>query len=88
MIRELQMVARSLAGIFGVHVHVGTADLERRIQIMNVARYPSARPRNDDILAVLAGVRYLPKALPLTSAVWIRRSRLATIFTVTLTAHG
>ncbi len=32
------MVARSLL-IFGVHVHVGIPDLERRIQIMNAARY-------------------------------------------------
>ncbi|MBV6495679.1 MAG: carboxylate-amine ligase [Acidobacteria bacterium ACB1] len=38
LIDELQMVARSLL-IFGVHVHVGIPDLERRIQIMNAARY-------------------------------------------------
>ena len=38
LVDELQMVARSLL-IFGVHVHVGIPDLERRIQIMNVARY-------------------------------------------------
>src|SRR3954471_19742903 len=38
LVDELQMVARSLL-IFGVHVHVGVHDLERRIQIMNAARY-------------------------------------------------
>src|SRR6188768_2666895 len=38
LVDELQMVARSLL-IFGVHVHVGVPDLERRIQIMNAARY-------------------------------------------------
>ncbi len=38
LIQELQMVARSLL-IFGVHVHVGIIDLDRRIQIMNAARY-------------------------------------------------
>ena len=38
LVDELQMVARSLL-IFGVHVHVGIPDTERRIQIMNVARY-------------------------------------------------
>lgn len=38
LVDELQMVARSLL-IFGVHVHVGIPDLERRIQIMNAARY-------------------------------------------------
>lgn len=38
LVQELQMVARSLL-IFGVHVHVGIKDLERRIQIMNAARY-------------------------------------------------
>ena len=32
------MVARSLL-IFGVHVHVGIPDLDRRIHIMNAARY-------------------------------------------------
>ncbi|QQS34032.1 MAG: carboxylate-amine ligase [Acidobacteriota bacterium] len=38
LVDELQMVARSLL-IFGVHVHVGIPDVERRIQIMNAARY-------------------------------------------------
>ncbi|MGI8409672.1 MAG: carboxylate-amine ligase [Pyrinomonadaceae bacterium] len=38
LVDELQMVARSLL-IFGVHVHVGVPDLERRIQIMNALRY-------------------------------------------------
>ncbi len=38
LVDELQMVARSLL-IFGVHVHVGVPDLERRIHIMNAARY-------------------------------------------------
>jgi carboxylate-amine ligase len=38
LVDELQMVARSLL-IFGVHVHVAVGDLERRIQIMNAARY-------------------------------------------------
>jgi glutamate---cysteine ligase / carboxylate-amine ligase len=38
LVDELQMVARSLL-IFGVHVHVGVADLDRRIHIMNAARY-------------------------------------------------
>ena len=38
LVQELQMVARSLL-IFGVHVHVGIADLDRRIHIMNAARY-------------------------------------------------
>lgn len=38
LVDELQMVARSLL-IFGVHVHVGIADKERQIQIMNAARY-------------------------------------------------
>ena len=38
LVDELQMVARSLL-IFGVHVHVGVPDMERRIQIMNAARY-------------------------------------------------
>ena len=38
LINELQMVARSLL-IFGVHVHVGIEDLDRRIHIMNAARY-------------------------------------------------
>lgn len=38
LVDELQMVARSLL-IFGVHVHVGIADLDRRIHIMNAARY-------------------------------------------------
>ncbi len=38
LVQELQMVARSLL-IFGVHVHVGIHDLDRRIHIMNAARY-------------------------------------------------
>ncbi|HEY2865548.1 MAG TPA: carboxylate-amine ligase [Pyrinomonadaceae bacterium] len=38
LVDELQMVARSLL-IFGVHVHVAVGDLERRIHIMNAARY-------------------------------------------------
>ncbi len=38
LVQELQMVARSLL-IFGLHVHVGIVDLDRRIQIMNAARY-------------------------------------------------
>ncbi|HVE59057.1 MAG TPA: carboxylate-amine ligase [Pyrinomonadaceae bacterium] len=38
IVEELQMVARSLL-IFGLHVHVGIESLERRIQIMNAARY-------------------------------------------------
>lgn len=38
LVDELQMVARSLL-IFGVHVHVGIADTDRRIHIMNAARY-------------------------------------------------
>lgn len=38
LVDELQMVARSLL-IFGVHVHVGIADMDRRIHIMNAARY-------------------------------------------------
>ena len=38
LVQELQNVARSLL-IFGLHVHVGVADLDRRIHIMNAARY-------------------------------------------------
>jgi carboxylate-amine ligase len=38
LVQELQMVARSLL-IFGVHVHVGIADRDRQIHIMNAARY-------------------------------------------------
>lgn len=38
LVDELQMVARSLL-IFGVHVHVGIADKDRQIDIMNAARY-------------------------------------------------
>lgn len=38
LVDELQMVARSLL-IFGLHVHVGVPDVERRIHIMNAARY-------------------------------------------------
>ncbi len=38
LVQELQMVARSLL-IFGVHVHVGIADKDRQIHIMNASRY-------------------------------------------------
>jgi carboxylate-amine ligase len=38
LVKEMKMVARSLL-IFGLHVHVGMADRERGIQIMNAARY-------------------------------------------------
>lgn len=38
LVEELQTVARSLL-IFGLHVHVGIADPERQIHIMNAARY-------------------------------------------------
>jgi carboxylate-amine ligase len=38
LVEEIQMVARSLL-IFGLHVHVGVADPERSIHIMNAARY-------------------------------------------------
>ena len=38
LVQELQSVARSLL-IFGLHVHVGMADRERGIHIMNAARY-------------------------------------------------
>ncbi len=38
LVQELQTVARSLL-IFGLHVHVGVADLDHRIHIMNAARY-------------------------------------------------
>jgi len=38
LVQELQTVARSLL-IFGLHVHVGVDDLDRRIHIMNAARY-------------------------------------------------
>jgi carboxylate-amine ligase, YbdK family len=38
LVDELQMVARSLL-IFGLHVHVGVADRERQVHIMNAARY-------------------------------------------------
>ncbi len=38
LVEELQMVARSLL-IFGLHVHVGIKDLDRRVHIMNAARY-------------------------------------------------
>ena len=38
LVEELQMVASSLL-IFGLHVHVGIADPERAIHIMNAARY-------------------------------------------------
>lgn len=38
LVDELQMVARSLL-IFGLHVHVGVIEPERRIHIMNAARY-------------------------------------------------
>ena len=38
LVQELQTVARSLL-IFGLHVHVGVADRERQIHIMNASRY-------------------------------------------------
>src|SRR5438093_9241314 len=38
LVEELQNVARSLL-IFGLHVHVGVADPERQIHIMNASRY-------------------------------------------------
>ncbi|MDQ3685343.1 MAG: carboxylate-amine ligase, partial [Acidobacteriota bacterium] len=38
LVEEIQMVARSLL-IFGLHVHVGIADKDRAIHIMNAARY-------------------------------------------------
>ena len=38
IVEEMQMIARSLL-IFGLHVHVGIENPERRIQIMNAARY-------------------------------------------------
>src|ERR1051326_1490864 len=38
LVEELQTVARSLL-IFGVHVHVGVADRERQIHILNASRY-------------------------------------------------
>ncbi|MGB9178036.1 MAG: carboxylate-amine ligase [Pyrinomonadaceae bacterium] len=38
LVQELQSVARSLL-IFGLHVHVGMADRERQVHIMNAARY-------------------------------------------------
>jgi carboxylate-amine ligase len=38
LVQELQTVARSLL-IFGVHVHVGVADREMQIHIMNASRY-------------------------------------------------
>lgn len=38
LIEELQTVARSLL-IFGLHVHVGIADRDRQIHIMNASRY-------------------------------------------------
>jgi len=38
LVEELQMVARSLL-IFGLHVHVGIADKDRQIHLMNAARY-------------------------------------------------
>src|ERR687895_207596 len=38
LVQELQTVARSLL-IFGLHVHVGVAEPERRVHIMNAARY-------------------------------------------------
>src|SRR5438445_3120892 len=38
LIQELQTVARSLL-IFGLHVHVGIADRERQIHILNASRY-------------------------------------------------
>ena len=38
IVEENQMIARSLL-TFGLHVHVGVTDPERRIQIMNAVRY-------------------------------------------------
>ena len=38
IVEELQMVARSLL-IFGLHVHVGIADKDRQVHLMNAARY-------------------------------------------------
>jgi carboxylate-amine ligase len=38
IIEENQMIARSLL-TFGLHVHIGVADPERKIQIMNAVRY-------------------------------------------------
>ncbi|MDQ3064013.1 MAG: carboxylate-amine ligase [Acidobacteriota bacterium] len=38
LVEELQMVARSLL-IFGLHVHVGIADKDRQIHLMNASRY-------------------------------------------------
>jgi glutamate---cysteine ligase / carboxylate-amine ligase len=38
LIQELQTVARSLL-IFGLHVHVGIADRDRQIHILNASRY-------------------------------------------------
>jgi carboxylate-amine ligase len=38
LVQELQMVARSLL-IFGLHVHVGVADKDRQIHLMNASRY-------------------------------------------------
>lgn len=38
LVEELQMVARSLL-IFGLHVHVGIADKDRQINLMNASRY-------------------------------------------------
>lgn len=38
LVEEIQMVARSLL-IFGLHVHVGMADKDKGIHIMNAARY-------------------------------------------------
>jgi carboxylate-amine ligase len=38
IVEENQMIARSLL-TFGLHVHVGVADPERAIQIMNAVRY-------------------------------------------------
>jgi carboxylate-amine ligase len=38
IVEENQMIARSLL-TFGLHVHIGVADPERKIQIMNAVRY-------------------------------------------------
>jgi hypothetical protein len=57
-VQELQTVARSLL-IFGLHVHVGMADRERAIHIMNAgALFPAARAGALDVIAVLDGSQH------------------------------
>jgi carboxylate-amine ligase len=56
LVQELQTVARSLL-IFGLHVHVGMADRERAIHIMNAA-LPAARARPLNVVAVLDGPQH------------------------------